>query len=286
MRTAVEAYWTGHTVNSVPFKSAEESFEYLEWRFGHYPMFQELSGLWGDHQDKIVLDYGCGPGNDVIGLAAFSGAKKVIAADVSQTALSLSRHRVWLHDFDPDLVEFLKLEDIPVSIPLEDDSVDHVNCQGVLHHVTDPRAVLDEFYRVLKPGGTASIMVYNRESIFFHLIIAFHIQILGGAHSGIPTEEAYSHYTDGYECPISIPYRPEVFTSMCENAGFNTKYMGGYLNKQELDSMILLGQAISDRRLSNEHRDFLINLDTSGDYPRSGGLYAGNGGTYRLTKEG
>jgi ubiquinone/menaquinone biosynthesis C-methylase UbiE len=285
MRTAVEAYWTGHTVNSVPFQSPEESFQYLEWRFSQYPMFKELTGLWGDHTGKTVLDYGCGPGNDVVGLAAFSNAKKVIAADVSQTAVSLTRHRVWLHDFDPDLVEFMKLEDIPVSIPLADDSVDHINCQGVLHHVTDPISVLDEFFRILKPGGTASIMVYNRESIFFHLVIAFYIQVLSNAHSGKSTEEAYAHYTDGYDCPISIPYRPEVFTSMCENSGFNTKYLGGYLNVQELDSMILLGQAISDQRLQDESRRFLMGLDTSGEYPLSGGMYAGNGGVYLLRKE-
>lgn len=284
MKTAVETYWTDHTVNSVPFSSAEESFNYLEWRFSHYPLFREMSGLWGDHADQVVLDYGCGPGNDVIGLAAFSGAKKVLGADVSETSISLARHRAWLHGFDQDRVDFLKLDDVPVLIPLEDGSVDHINCQGVLHHVTDPNAVLAEFFRVLRPGGTGSFMVYNRESLYFHVVVGYQIQVLYGTSAGISTEEAYSHYTDGYQCPISVPYRPSTFVSMCEKAGLETDYVGGYMNQEEIAALAILDQAAVDPRLGQEHRDFIIGLDRSGDYPKSGLLYAGNGGTYRVTK--
>ena len=60
--TAVDRYWTGHTVNSRPFATAKASADYLEWRFAEYPLFRELSGLWGDHAGETVLDYGCGPG--------------------------------------------------------------------------------------------------------------------------------------------------------------------------------------------------------------------------------
>lgn len=39
------------------------------------------------------------------------------------------------------------------EIPVEDDHFDAIICNAVLEHVRNPHEVLDEFYRVLKPGG-------------------------------------------------------------------------------------------------------------------------------------
>src|SRR5262249_40213083 len=39
------------------------------------------------------------------------------------------------------------------SLPLENASIDVVCLSSLLHEVGDPRAVVDEIYRVLKPGG-------------------------------------------------------------------------------------------------------------------------------------
>jgi ubiquinone/menaquinone biosynthesis C-methylase UbiE len=51
-----------------------------------------------------------------------------------------------------------------LDIPHEDDSFDHVVTIGCLHHTGDvPRAVA-EVERVLRPGGRALVMVYNRRS--------------------------------------------------------------------------------------------------------------------------
>jgi len=47
MSTPVEEYWTQHTVNSPRFKSAYQSQKYLEHRFTVYPLFKELTGLYG-----------------------------------------------------------------------------------------------------------------------------------------------------------------------------------------------------------------------------------------------
>ena len=99
--TAVDLYWGKHTVNSTPFNSAEKSLQYLEWRFGQYPLFRELMELWGEHDDRVVLDYGCGPGNDLTGLLVYIKARKVIGIDVSVKALELARRRLALHKIDP-----------------------------------------------------------------------------------------------------------------------------------------------------------------------------------------
>src|SRR5712692_5246523 len=76
--TPVDEYWSRNTVNSTPFQSAEESEAYLKWRNDQYPLFPEFMTIWGDHTGQIVLDYGCGPGNDVTGYLLYSGARKVI----------------------------------------------------------------------------------------------------------------------------------------------------------------------------------------------------------------
>jgi len=45
------------------------------------------------------------------------------------------------------------------SIPLQSNTVDYVLCMVVLEHTRDPRRVLGEFARVLKPGGTLAMVV-------------------------------------------------------------------------------------------------------------------------------
>ena len=76
--TAVEQYWTRHTVRAEHFKTKRASERNLEWRFGQYPLFREFSGLWGEHNGEVILDYGCGPGNDLTGFAIHTGARRLI----------------------------------------------------------------------------------------------------------------------------------------------------------------------------------------------------------------
>ncbi len=48
------------------------------------------------------------------------------------------------------------------KLPFEDESLDMVFFESVLEHVESPRRALDEFYRVLKPGGIAYVSTTNR----------------------------------------------------------------------------------------------------------------------------
>jgi SAM-dependent methyltransferase len=120
--TDVDRYWTDHLVHSEPFKSVADSERYLAWRFEEYPLFREFSGLYGEHPGKVVLDYGCGPGHDVVGFALYSGAHRIIGVDVSPTALELAAQRVALHGVDPDRVDLLHTSDAEPALPLDDAS--------------------------------------------------------------------------------------------------------------------------------------------------------------------
>ena len=71
------------------------------------------------------------------------------------------RHRLRLAGEDPgDRV----LEGSALEVPHASDTFDFVYSIGCLHHTGDlPRSV-GEVHRVLRPGGTAVVMLYNRYS--------------------------------------------------------------------------------------------------------------------------
>ena len=285
-RRKVDRYWSRHLVRQEPFSSAQESLDYLEWRFDQYPLFREFSGLWGDHDGQVVLDYGCGPGNDVVGFLVHTGADRVIGVDVSATALAAARERIALHEVPENRFELVRVSDSDPHIPLADGSVDYINCQGVLQHTSDPGSILKELHRVLKPGGEARVMVYNRDSVWLHLYTAYMVQILEGSYSELPAEQAFEKTTDGPDCPIARCWRGDDFVALCREAGFEARFLGGYLSRHELEQ---LGehreQAIGDERLAAEHREFLRELEPDENgVPTWRGSHAGVGGSYVLEK--
>jgi SAM-dependent methyltransferase len=286
MTTAVDQYWTEHTIRAERFRSRRASERNLEWRFAQYPLFREFSGLWGQHDGEVMLDYGCGPGNDLTGYALYTAAQRIIGFDVSPRALELARARLDLHRVESGRVELVQGSDASTEIPLEDESVDFLQSLGVLHHTSEPEAILHELYRVLRPGGRGLIMVYNRDSLWFHLYTAYEKMILANAFPGMDVHEAFRRNTDGPACPISRSYVPGDWVAICERAGFEADFVGGYLSRNELRTLeASWPQAIADLRLGDEHRDFLRSLtfDVAGR-PMYEGAHAGIGGTYRLRK--
>jgi SAM-dependent methyltransferase len=285
MTTAVDQYWAGHTVRAERFRTKRASERNLEWRFEQYPLFREFSGLWGEHDGEAILDYGCGPGNDLVGFALYTGARRIVGFDVSPRALELARDRLALHGIDSERLELLQGSDASVAIPLDDASVDFVQSQGVLHHTSDPEAILRELHRVLRPGGRGLIMVYNRASLWFHLYTAYEKMIVEDAFPGLSIDEAFQRNTDGPECPISEAWEPADVIARCEQAGFATFFTGGYLSTWELKVLERSwARAIVDERLSDESREFLreLRMDPHG-YPMRGRWHAGIGGIYHLT---
>jgi SAM-dependent methyltransferase len=284
--TQVEDYWGTHTVNSAPFRSAGASLRYLSARSAEYPLFEQLMDLRADHSQDVVLDYGCGPGNDLVGFAVWGRAQHVIGMDVSERALDLARSRLALHNLGPDRAELVQVTDGMPRIPLADGSIDYLYCEGVLHHTSHPEGLLAELHRVVRPGGHGHIMVYNRDSLWFHLYTAYRRQILDGDFAGLSVEDAFTRNTDGADCPIARAYRPDDFASACEAAGFRTSYLGGYFARLELDlAAVYRGEAMSDSRLGAEHRNFLAGLEVDdGGYPTFHRRLAGIGGVYAVSK--
>jgi ubiquinone/menaquinone biosynthesis C-methylase UbiE len=290
--TAVDSFWGEHTVDTTLFKSALQSKRHLEWRASLYPLFTEFMNLYGTHDGEVLLDYGCGPGNDLVGYSLYTNARKIIGIDISERALRMAQHRLSLHNVDPERIELIHSADTATEIPLADESLDYLQCLGVLHHTSHPEALLREFHRILKPGAQARVMVYNRDSVWVHLYAAYEKLVLQDAFPGKNVYEVFHRTvdveTDGTgNCPIARCHNWEEFSRLCEANGFRTEYLGGYHSDVELNSLKKnLRQALRDERLAEEHRSFLasLKLDENG-LPLYQGKHAGLGGVYRLWKK-
>lgn len=129
----------------------------------------EVYGPWFDRTaafdswtGRDVLEIGVGLGSDHYRFAR---------AGNRMTALDLSREHL------AQTVNHLQLEGLSTrpeygdaeAMPFQDRSFDLVYSFGVLHHTPDTQKSIDEVLRVLRPGGTAVIGLYHRNSWFFYI---------------------------------------------------------------------------------------------------------------------
>jgi SAM-dependent methyltransferase len=280
VRDDVEAYWTEHNVtNHQAFKDAKDSLEYLHWRNEQYYGYAELMRTAG-FDEKAVLDFGCGPGHDLVGFAVDSRAARLIGVDVSRSSLAEARSRLALHCATAELHQ-LDVHDAP--LPLDDGSIDVVHSSGVLHHMEDPTRALSEFRRVLRRGGELRVMVYNRQSLWFHLYVPYVLQIEEGKSQGLGLDDAFRASTDGPDCPISRAYRREEFQALVEGFGFALVAYGAAVAAWEMVQLPKRHSAMLHLGVPRECRDFLRDLrfDDRG-LPMHDGYYAGIDGCYRF----
>lgn len=256
--TAVDQYLNRHTVNSRPPRAAIQSARYLRRRRNVSPRFREHVRAWGDHANPVLLDFGCGPGDDVVGLDLYSNAKRMIGIDHSHVALHLLQDRLALHRVSPGRVDLVLVNDLDARIPLDTGCVDYVHSGAVLHHSTTPKPNLQAFWRVLRPVGEARIMAYNACSVWLRSYTAYELMVIRSQFEGVSAREACQPSTAGVECPIARCYEPEEFSALCEVAGFHVEYVGGCLSRTELACLAAHhSDAIHDERLASAHRDFL-----------------------------
>jgi ubiquinone/menaquinone biosynthesis C-methylase UbiE len=282
LRETSQDYWTRQNVTLHRFfRSAAESLAYFEWRNDQYIDYIKLMPVDGQ-DEKVVLDYGCGPGNDLVGFGVYSKPHRLIGVDVSPTSLAQAKSRLALHGIDAELIQ---LRESDVALPFDDASVDYIHSSGVIHHTPSPTAILREFRRILRPGGEARIMVYNYNCLWLHLHVAYIARIVKKLYRHLSIREAFSRLADGEECPLARVYKPEEFVALASTAGFECVHIGSALAVLEFADFGVRCSAIMSPDLEMEHRRFLLDLrlDDRG-LPMYNGTLAGQNGCYSLRR--
>jgi SAM-dependent methyltransferase len=275
-------YWTDHNVTSHHcFVSAEESLQQLEFRNLQYPGYIDLLPV--DGKDGIaVLDYGCGPGHDLVGFAHYSRPKRLVGVDISTTSLNEARQRLQLHRASAELVQ---IDHGRYDLPFDTASFDYIHCSGVLMCIEDPPRLLSEFHRLLKPGGELRLMVYNHDSIWLHLYVAYVVQLENGLYTDLPTQAAFTRTTDGEDCPVNAVWRPAEMLALGVETGFVPEFLGAAVSLWELHVLSRRFIACLHPALPAESRAFLMGLRLDGQgHPWHGEHRAGVDGCFRFRR--
>jgi ubiquinone/menaquinone biosynthesis C-methylase UbiE len=166
----VRSFWNANPCQSRLSQEADRrryfeeiSRKRFEGRERHVPVIAKFDSFRG----KDVLEIGCGVGTDGIEFAR-NGANYV-GVDLTPNSVELTRER-FLTFGVPGRFEVANAEE---GLPLPDASVDHVYSFGVIHHSPTPEKIVGEIYRVLRKGGTFTVMLYNRNSINYYVEIMF-----------------------------------------------------------------------------------------------------------------
>jgi ubiquinone/menaquinone biosynthesis C-methylase UbiE len=275
-------YWSDVNVTAHQrFPSAEASLEYFHWRNSQYHHYIELMPVAGQ-DGKAVLDYGCGPGNDLAGFSAYSKPSRLVGMDISPRSIAEAKDRVALHSDSAEVLRITENDDN--RIPLDDSSMDYIHSSGVVHHAIDPTKVLREFRRVLKPSGKCRIMVYNYDSLWLHLWVAYIKQFCENTFPGLDVRAAFGKTTDGVHCPISRVYKPQEFIDVVEPCGFKGRFLGAAVSLFETSLLPRRFEALYNINFAREHREFLLALTyCDKGFPMYNGTYAGLDGCYELT---
>jgi len=156
----VRGYWerhihdleiTRHPVGSRGFFDDLDQYHFE--KLHHLPRLIDFDG----YRDRTVLEVGCGAAVD---LARFArGGATVTGVDVAASAIELAKTNFAQQGLQGDF----RVAD-GEHLPFADGTFDLVYAHGVVQYTPDPKRLVDECRRVLKPGGQAIFQVYNRVS--------------------------------------------------------------------------------------------------------------------------
>ncbi|MDQ2984959.1 MAG: class I SAM-dependent methyltransferase [Actinomycetota bacterium] len=163
--------------------------------FEHYPYLERYvpDSLAG----KKVLEVGLGFGT--LGQLLASRGADYHGADIAPGPVAMMRQRLeWLGLPTAGVREASVLE-----LPWPESTFDYVYTIGCLHHTGDLLRSVDEVHRVLKPGGRAVVMLYNRHS--FRRIAHATLDRLKGM-SRRESEDAFRKMYDADEAGTAAPH--------------------------------------------------------------------------------
>jgi ubiquinone/menaquinone biosynthesis C-methylase UbiE len=158
---SVRDFWETHVNNEYYTDEERASGAYFSeieerryrWHYHLRELFDSLQGRRGR-----LLEVGSGIGVDSIQLARCGF--EVTAVDLTESAVDVARQFAELRGV---MINFRVGNAERLDFP--DESFDAVYSFGVLHHTPEIEQAVAEVRRVLRPGATAYVMLYHRDSL-------------------------------------------------------------------------------------------------------------------------
>jgi SAM-dependent methyltransferase len=172
----------------------------LAHRYGlypHLPLVAEFDAFAG----KELLEIGVGQGADHY-MFAKNGAR-MHGVDLTPKHCEITR--LFLDTFE--LSSDIRQADAR-ALPFGNEAFDHVYACGVLLLIRDIRQAVSEIWRVLKAGGTATIMLYNKNSLHYWIKTRFYYGWALQEDRFLGKDTVDDWYTDGINYPKVWYYRP------------------------------------------------------------------------------
>jgi ubiquinone/menaquinone biosynthesis C-methylase UbiE len=145
----------------------------LQWFLNIENLRHRRQGRWiprllefAKHSGETLLGLGHGLGTDWLQYARHGAA--VVVCSPSTPQLALIRRNFELRSLPGRFLHAL-----PSCLPLPSASIDVACLTGILEAVAEPQAVIDEVYRVLKPGGKVLAVTPSKYDVDFWYRLCF-----------------------------------------------------------------------------------------------------------------
>ena len=187
-------------------------------------------------ENKKILEIGVGLGADHQKFVEVGA--NTYGIDLTARAIEITKKRLSCYDLSSNL----KIGDAE-NLEFSDNSFDFIYSWGVIHHSPDTQKAVDEIYRVLKPGGTAKIMIYHKWSVV-GLMLWCRYGLLGFR----PLESLDSIYSNYLESPGTKAYSKK-----------DAQELLACFKKVQIDTVLTHGDLLTSGA-GQRHKGFLLDL--------------------------
>jgi len=192
----------------------------------------------GEMAGRRVLEVGLGFGT--LGQKIAEAGAEYVGIDVAENQVDLMNYRMEVRGLNGTArqVDFLR-NDLP------DASFDFVVSVGCFHHTGDIQRCVDETHRVLKAGGAARVMLYNRFSLrrWTQWPLQTARALVGSTSESVSREQRLRYDSfDGEAAPIT------EFTSIREARARFRRFSHVSIRKENCDPLKIRGLLLVPRK--------------------------------------
>ncbi|HUU74763.1 MAG TPA: methyltransferase domain-containing protein [Methanoregulaceae archaeon] len=113
---------------------------------------------------ETVLEAACGVGAQTVILSRNSPGAQFISVDISPDSLAAAERRV----LEEGITNVVFRQSDVYSLPFEPETFDHVFVCFLLEHLHDPLHALEHLKKVIRPGGSVTVIEGDHGSAFFY----------------------------------------------------------------------------------------------------------------------